>query len=1118
MKAILRKDKCLAAIGERPNGVLSNIEEKKSAKENRDHLARFNNLLDYLVFDDVVVAILEEENKHNNREHKKTSSRQVEALVVTRGRSMEPGSSGSYNHAIANKIRKRFADVWLFDTRTTFHMNARREWFHQYKPISGGGSVYSFNDHELKIIGIGRIMVDIHDGTVCTIRDVRHVEGLKKNSLSLGQLDDLSCKLKGEITEEAKASIASHSLSHRVAVVTSVHDIILSATSIAGLFCVKRLWEMYHVGNKYPWPVLWKVLWTKSGGLEVSMDCLVEGIFMTLRVYTLYFMHVLVSLYRRQCVVVIPFLVGPRVSALAGYDILVSEPGYREVGASCGTEGDSIDARNRAGPAESGDSYRGKELLRDFCSFMLFRFYIDIIMSFGLTNAPSVFMDLMNRVCKPYLDKYVIVFIDDVLIYSKMKEEHEVSVGVTEEGELIKVDKTHCSIEEPVEIMDREIKKLKHKIIALVKVRWNSKRRPEFTWEHEHQMRIKNWKLRFEHSGRLLAGIHSLFSGRYYGLSQEGYLRVSMACLVEVTWNQKLRHMSEQGMKILVERKLLPCLTKVSLPFYEHCVISKQHRLKFKTSNSISVYVLELVYSDKMLGKVFKVYKGRVELDSGKKIKCLRTDNRGEYTSDEFDTFCKKERIKRQFTTAYTPQQNGVAERMNITLLERARAMLATTSLGKSFWAEAVNTACYVINHSPSTAKEAMQEEIKAHHKNKTWELVPLPGGRKPIGNKWVYKIKKNGDDQVERYRARLVVTGYAQKEGINFKKNFPLWRRGVGTRDLILSSAGSESLPPMLNKENYVPWSSRLLRYAKSRPNGKLIHNSILNGPYVRKMIPELADDQAIQTILLGLPEDIYAAVNKCETAQEIWLRVQQIMKGSDIGIQEKKAKLFNEWEMFTSNEGESIGSYYHCFLKSMNDLKRNKHFPEKIAINLKFLNNLQPEWSRHVTIVHQNKDLHTADYTQLYDFLKYNQNEVDELKAERLAKTQDPLTLMANSNNPYAFLAPHQDQSSFNQNYLQQLMPNPEDITDLTTVINMALALMAKAFKLNYSTPTNNNQRISSNPRNRQIAQPGMNMGQERQMQMVRGNGGNQFRQYAGNPVGYNEVIGNQVIQNAV
>nr|GFC83585.1 hypothetical protein [Tanacetum cinerariifolium] len=80
-----------------------------------------------------------------------------------------------------------------------------------------------------------------------------------------------------------------------------------------------------------------------------------------------------------------------------------------------------------------------------------------------------------------------------------------------------------------------------------------------------------------------------------------------------------------------------------------------------------------------------------------------------------------------------------------------------------------------------------------------------------------------------------------------------------------------------------------------------------------------------------------------------------------------------------------------------------------------------------------------------------------------------------MANSNNPFASPALHQDLSPFNQNSLQQQITNPEDITDPTTAMNMALALMAKAFKLNYSTPTNNNQRISSNLRNRQIAQPG-------------------------------------------
>nr|GEX50370.1 hypothetical protein [Tanacetum cinerariifolium] len=246
--------------------------------------------------------------------------------------------------------------------------------------------------------------------------------------------------------------------------------------------------------------------------------------------------------------------------------------------------------------------------------------------------------------------------------------------------------------------------------------------------------------------------------------------------------------------------------------------------------------------------------------------------------------------------------------------------------------------------------------------------------------------------------------------------------------------AAGSESRPPMLNKENYTPGDAN--RKVTVTETFHVQTDDELTDKELKQIE---ADDQDIQTILLGLPEDIYAAVDR-----------------------------------FTSNEGESIESYYHCFLKLMNDLKRNKHFPEKIASNLKFLNNLHPEWSRHVTIVHQTKDLHTTDYTQLYDFLKYTQKEVDELKAERLAKTQDPLALMANSNNPYAFPAPHQDQSSFNQNYLQQPIPNPKDTIYPTTAMNIALALMAKAVKLNYSSPTNNNQRISSNPRNRQIAQP--------------------------------------------
>ena len=81
----------------------------------------------------------------------------------------------------------------------------------------------------------------------------------------------------------------------------------------------------------------------------------------------------------------------------------------------------------------------------------------------------------------------------------------------------------------------------------------------------------------------------------------------------------------------------------------------------------------------------------------------MRTDNGREYTDDKFLAFCKQEGIQRQFTVAYTPQQNGVAERMNRTLTEKIRAMLRTDGLPNSFWVEAAKVACYIANWSPST-------------------------------------------------------------------------------------------------------------------------------------------------------------------------------------------------------------------------------------------------------------------------------------------------------------------------------------------------------------------------------------------------------------------------------
>eukprot|EP00253_Pinus_taeda_P007226 PITA_07226 len=197
--------------------------------------------------------------------------------------------------------------------------------------------------------------------------------------------------------------------------------------------------------------------------------------------------------------------------------------------------------------------------------------------------------------------------------------------------------------------------------------------------------------------------------------------------------------MSERGLKILADRKLLPNLKFGKLDFCKHCLFGKQSKQKFKTGKHTSKGILDYIHSDVwgpasttsyggssyfvsfidefsrkvwvyMLKRksdvfsVFKQFRALEENNTGRTIKCLITDNGGEFTSKEFDNYCKDAGIKRHKTTIYTPQQNGVAERMNKTLLERARSMLSNAELQKELWMEAVATTCYMINRSPSTA------------------------------------------------------------------------------------------------------------------------------------------------------------------------------------------------------------------------------------------------------------------------------------------------------------------------------------------------------------------------------------------------------------------------------
>nr|GEX65349.1 retrovirus-related Pol polyprotein from transposon TNT 1-94 [Tanacetum cinerariifolium] len=119
---------------------------------------------------------------------------------------------------------------------------------------------------------------------------------------------------------------------------------------------------------------------------------------------------------------------------------------------------------------------------------------------------------------------------------------------------------------------------------------------------------------------------------------------------------------------------------------------------------------------------------GKLEFENVYFVKELKCDNRGEFRNKEMNDFCSQKRIKREFSNARTPQQNGIAERRNKTLIEAARTMLAEAKLPVTFWAKAVNTACYVQNRAL----------VNKSHNKTPYELFngrsPTIGFLKPFG------------------------------------------------------------------------------------------------------------------------------------------------------------------------------------------------------------------------------------------------------------------------------------------------------------------------------------------------------------------------------------------------
>ena len=202
-------------------------------------------------------------------------------------------------------------------------------------------------------------------------------------------------------------------------------------------------------------------------------------------------------------------------------------------------------------------------------------------------------------------------------------------------------------------------------------------------------------------------------------------------------WHRRLGHISQNNIVKLQSvaegianiKKASPCMS---------CAQGKQHRDPFPQSYSHASDLLEVVHSDVMAFEVnsiggsryictfiddksryafvymlktknevlmrFKDFVEMVETQTGKCVKILRTDNGGEFTSKEFLQFCREKGIQCQYSNPYTPEQNGMAERLNRTLAEEMRAILYHAQLPKQYWAEAISTAAYLKNRSPHSA------------------------------------------------------------------------------------------------------------------------------------------------------------------------------------------------------------------------------------------------------------------------------------------------------------------------------------------------------------------------------------------------------------------------------
>jgi transposase InsO family protein len=243
-------------------------------------------------------------------------------------------------------------------------------------------------------------------------------------------------------------------------------------------------------------------------------------------------------------------------------------------------------------------------------------------------------------------------------------------------------------------------------------------------------------EIRKEGSGKLIATA-ARTSSNIYVLSEIGNEKCCLGKEDESwLWHRRMGHIHFDNLVKVSKREAvreMPQITKPTNTLCKHCQQGKQTKTRFKSKEYSMTRPLEIVHTD-LVGPTttkglkgekyfmllvddytrmttvfflknkseafenFKIYKEMVENEMDSKIKCLRSDNGGEFTSKEFMDYCSSHGIKRQFSVARTPQQNGVVERKNMTIQEMARTMLMDSKLTDIFWTQAVHTKVHIQN------------------------------------------------------------------------------------------------------------------------------------------------------------------------------------------------------------------------------------------------------------------------------------------------------------------------------------------------------------------------------------------------------------------------------------